>query len=75
MILFFFFSVQNHLENCKRVPIKCINNCGRTDIPRDQVFFLILIESYVVVLNYVQNVIQHIFFQKINIVMFINDWK
>ena len=33
--MMFFF--QNHLENCKRVPIKCINNCGRTDIPRDQV--------------------------------------
>ena len=31
------FYFQTHLEHCKRVAIKCINNCGRTDIPRDQV--------------------------------------
>ena len=25
------------MEACKHVAVKCINNCGRTDIPRDQV--------------------------------------
>ncbi|XP_032237702.2 TNF receptor-associated factor 4 [Nematostella vectensis] len=25
-----------HIEACKRVPIKCINNCGRTDIAREE---------------------------------------
>ena len=28
---------QTHLDVCKHSPISCVNRCGRTDIPRDQV--------------------------------------
>lgn len=32
------FLFQDHIEQCQLVPVDCVNACGRSDIPRNQVW-------------------------------------